>query len=290
MEENTKSCSNSCPHKPLILLTGATGYIGGRLLSRLESEGFPIRCLARKPEHLRHRENQQIEITQGNVLESDSLERAMRNVDAAFYLVHSMASPGKFEEEDRLAARLFGQAAKSAGVKRIIYLGGLGHTDSILSPHLKSRQEVGDILRESGVEVIEFRAAVVIGSGSLSFEMIRALVERLPIMITPRWVFVPTQPIAINDLLHYLTSALTISVEGNPIFEIGGGGDVVSYGELMNEYAKLRGLKRLMIPVPVLTPYLSSLWLGLVTPVYAHVGRKLIDSIRNPTIVQDRSA
>ncbi len=281
--------SNPNSSTPLILLTGATGYIGGRLLSRLESEGYPIRCLARKPEHLQHRQNRQIEAVQGNVLEYDSLHAAMHNVDSAYYLIHSMASDGQFEEEDRIAARNFGKAAKEAGVKRIIYLGGLGNPDENLSPHLKSRQEVGKILRESGVQVIEFRASVVIGSGSLSFEMIRSLVERLPVMITPRWVSVPTQPICITDLLQYLTDAVSKPLEGNPIFEIGGS-DVVSYGDLMKEYAKQRGLTRIMIPVPVLTPSLSSLWLGLVTPVYARIGRKLIDSICNPTVVQDTTA
>jgi uncharacterized protein YbjT (DUF2867 family) len=288
-DHNFSSISKSCSQPSLVLLTGATGYIGGRLLTCLEAKGCRIRCLARKPEHLHHRQNRQVEIVQGNVLETDSLRTAMSNIQAAYYLIHSMASEGKFEEEDRKAAHYFGKAAKEAGVKRIIYLGGLGNPEENLSPHLKSRQEVGKILRESGVQVIEFRASVVIGSGSLSFEIIRALVERLPVMITPRWVSVPTQPICITDLLHYLMEALTQSVEGNPIFEIGGN-DVVSYGDLMKEYAKQRGLTRLMLPVPVLTPSLSSLWLGLVTPVYARIGRKLIDSIRNPTIVQDAAA
>jgi len=206
----------------------------------------------------------------------------MEGVHTAYYLVHSMASAGSFEEEDRVASRVFGDAAREAGVRRIIYLGGLGSSSEKLSAHLRSRQEVGEILRSSGVPVIEFRASIVIGSGSLSFEMIRALVERLPVMIAPRWVSVPAQPIAIADLLNYLLAALDLPPDTSRIFEIGGS-DTVSYGGLMREYARQRGLRRLVISVPVLTPRLSSLWLGLVTPLYVQVGRKLIDSIRHPT-------
>lgn len=189
-----------------------------------------------------------------------------------------------FEEEDRKAARNFSEAAKAAGVKRIIYLGGLGDDSQKLSPHLKSRQETGALLAADGVPVIEFRASVVIGAGSLSFEMIRALVQKLPVMTTPQWVYVKTQPIAVSDLLEYLVQALKLEKAGLHIVEIGGA-DVVSYADLMKEYARLRGLKRLIIPIPVLTPRLSSLWLGLVTPLFARVGKKLIDSLRNPTIV-----
>jgi uncharacterized protein YbjT (DUF2867 family) len=194
-----------------------------------------------------------------------------------------------FEERDRAAARNFGMAAKKAGVRRIIYLGGLGEGGIEASPHLRSRQEVGEQLRASGVEVIEFRAAVVLGSGSLSFEMVRALVERLPLMVTPRWVTVKTQPIGVTDLLQYLMAAIDHPTGGSRIYEIGGT-DQVSYGDLMREYARQRGLRRLMIPVPFLTPKLSSLWLGLVTPLYARVGRKLIESLRVPTVVRDDAA
>jgi uncharacterized protein YbjT (DUF2867 family) len=200
-----------------------------------------------------------------------------------------MGSTGSFEEEDRRGAQAFGRAAREAGVRRIIYLGGLGRTETGLSAHLRSRQEVGEILRDSGVPLIEFRASIVIGSGSLSFEMIRALVERLPLMITPRWVSVPAQPIAITDLLDYLESAIDLGVEGHHVIPIGGA-DRVSYGQIMQEYARQRGLKRTMIPVPVLTPRLSSLWLGLVTPLYARIGRKLVDSLRHPTVVEDDTA
>jgi uncharacterized protein YbjT (DUF2867 family) len=222
------------------------------------------------------------------VLAPESLAPALDGVDTAYYLVHSMGVGSGFEEQDRVAARNFGAAARHAGVRRIIYLGGLGHGQD-LSPHLSSRQEVGEILRESGVPVLEFRASIVIGSGSLSFEMVRALVDRLPVMIMPRWVDVEAQPIAIDDLLAYLVAALDLPTRESRVFEIGGA-DRVTYGELMREYARQRGLRRVMIRVPFLTPWLSSLWLGLVTPLYARVGRKLVESIKHPTLVNDPSA
>lgn len=270
----------------MILLTGATGYVGGELLPLLLSSGHRVRCLTRRPEALDARG---AEVVAGDVLDPAALETAMAGVDAAFYLVHAMAAEGDFAERDRTAARLFGEAARRAGVRRIIYLGGLGSSRDELSAHLRSRQEVGEILRAGGVPVIEFRASVVIGAGSLSFEMVRSLVERLPVMIAPRWVSVPAQPIAISDLLRYLAAALDLPIAGSRVFEIGGS-DRVSYGGLMKEYARQRGLKRWVITVPVLTPRLSSLWLGLVTPLYVRVGRKLIDSIRHATVVEDESA
>jgi len=273
----------------LILLTGATGYVGGRLLSALEEHTQRIRCLARRPEFLKARVAAGTEIVTGDVLDRRSLDEAMREVTVAYYLVHSMGSSGSFEENDREGARNFAAAARAAGVQRIIYLGGLGNDQELLSPHLRSRQEVGHILRESGVPVIEFRASVVIGSGSLSFEMIRSLVERLPIMITPKWVAKPAQPIAIDDLIAYLLTTLRVPGSANQIFEIGGS-DKVSYAEIMRIYARHRGMHIRMIPVPVLTPYLSSLWLGLVTPLYARIGRKLIESIVHSTVVRDKSA
>jgi uncharacterized protein YbjT (DUF2867 family) len=275
--------------KPLILVTGATGYVGGELLKALLAGGHRVRCLARRPEALRTAAAAGAEVARGDVLDADSVRAAMMGVGAAYYLIHSMGSPGHFEEEDRTAARVFGNAARDAGVRRIVYLGGLGSSDQELSPHLRSRHEVGEILRSSGVPVIEFRASIVIGGGSLSFEMIRALVERLPVMIAPRWVAVPAQPIAISDLLKYLLAALDLPSEASTVFEIGGA-DRVSYGGLMREYARQRGLKRCIVSVPVLTPRLSSLWLGLVTPLYVRVGRKLIESIRHPTVVEDQSA
>jgi uncharacterized protein YbjT (DUF2867 family) len=275
--------------KPLILVTGATGYVGGQLLQALLAAGHRVRCLARRPESLRIPEMAGAELVAGDVLDPACVRAALAEVRTAFYLVHSMGSAGSFEEEDRRAAGNFADAARDLGVSRIVYLGGLGASSPTLSPHLRSRHEVGEILRSSGVPVIEFRASVVIGSGSLSFEMIRSLVELLPLMIAPRWVAIPAQPIAIRDLLEYLLAALDLPCERSRVFEIGGA-DQVSYGGLMREYARQRGLKRLIIPVPVLTPRLSSLWLGLVTPLYVRVGRKLIDSIRHPTVVRDRSA
>jgi uncharacterized protein YbjT (DUF2867 family) len=229
------------------------------------------------------------EVVAGSILDPAAVSTALRGVDTAYYLVHSMGSGADFEEKDRAGAEIFAAAALAQGVRRIIYLGGLGPEGEELSPHLRSRQEVGRILRDSGVPTLEFRASIVLGSGSLSFEMIRALVERLPAMITPRWVGTTAQPIAIDDLLQYLLEALGIPIEGSRVFEIGGA-DQVSYGEIMMEYARQRGLRRTMIPVPFLTPRLSSLWLGLVTPLYAKVGRALIDSILHPTVVHDPAA
>lgn len=275
--------------RPLILLTGATGYVGGRLLTRLEAAGQRVRCLTRRPDALQHRVGTDTEVVSANVLDPESLPTAMAGGAIAYYLVHSMGLAEGFEEQDSVAAENFGAAARAAGVRRIVYLGGLGEAGVATSPHLRSRQHVGDVLRASGVEVIEFRASVVLGSGSLSFELIRALVERLPVMIAPRWVAVVTQPIGIADLLAYLIAALDLPLEGSRIYEIGGA-DQVSFGSLMREYARQRGLRRLIVPVPVLTPRLSSLWLGLVTPVYARVGRKLIDSMTVPTVVRDASA
>ena len=273
----------------LILLTGATGYVGGRLLPRLVQGGYRVRCLAREPDHLRGGISAGGELARGDVLDAPSLVGPMEKVDAAFYLIHSMGAPGSFERSDRLAAENFGTAARASRVQRIIYLGGLGEQTSVLSPHLRSRHEVGEVLRDSGVPVIELRASIIIGSGSLSFEMVRALVERLPIMVTPRWVRVNAQPIFIGDVLAYLMAALKLKENASRVFEIGGP-DVVSYGDLMREYAEQRGLRRWMIPVPVLTPRLSSLWLGLVTPLYARVGRELADSMRHPTVVCDGAA
>ncbi|MCJ7491691.1 MAG: SDR family oxidoreductase [Dehalococcoidia bacterium] len=268
-----------------ILLAGGTGYVGGRLLRVLEASGRPLRCLARKPEFLRPRVATLTEVVRGDVLELPSLNEAMKDVHTAYYLVHSMAAGGGFEERDRMGAENFARAAREKGVKRIIYLGGLGGGER-LSSHLASRQEVGEILRSSGVPTIEFRASIIIGSGSLSFEMVRALVEKLPVMTTPRWVRSQAQPIAVEDVTAYLSKALELEDDKSYVFEIGGA-DQVSYRTIMQEYARQRGLRRIMIPVPVLTPWLSSLWLGLVTPIYSRVGRQLIEGVRNDTVVED---
>lgn len=249
--------------------------------------------MGRRPDSLRARVPSGVEVVAGDCLDASSLGPAMTGVAVAYYLVHSMGTGGDFAERDRQAARNFGEAAQRAGVTRIVYLGGLSAADASgapLSHHLRSRLETGNVLRESGVPVIELRASVIIGSGSLSFELVRALSERLPVMVCPRWVSTVAQPIAIEDVVAYLVAALELPADmGSRVFEIGGA-ERVSYGGLMREYARQRGLRRIFISVPLLTPYLSSLWLGLVTPVYARVGRQLIDGLRNPSVVQDDSA
>lgn len=271
-----------------ILVTGATGYVGGRLLKTLEAQpGNDLRCLTRRPDALKTWVAPSTEVVRGDTLDPASLPPAFAGVHTAYYLVHQLGAVVAFEALEERSAAAFADACRAAGVRRIIYLGGLSD-EKAMSPHLRSRRRVGDILRASGIPVIEFRASVILGSGSLSFEMIRALVERLPIMVTPRWVNTPAQPIGIEDVIGYLIAALDRPAE-TKIYEIGSP-DRMSYGDLMREYARLRGLKRWMITVPVLTPRLSSLWLGLVTPVYARVGRKLIESLRSPSIVTDTSA
>jgi uncharacterized protein YbjT (DUF2867 family) len=274
---------------PAVLVTGATGYIGGRLVPVLETAGVRLRCLARQPAALASRVSPTTEVVAGDLLDPASLARALTGIDVAYYLVHSMGAQADYREADRAAARHFGQAARHAGVRRIVYLGGLVSGDEVFSPHLRSRIETGQALRESGVPVVEFRASVVIGSGSLSFELIRALVDRLPVMICPRWVSTLAQPIGIDDVLAYLAAALHLPDSGSRTFEIGGA-DQASYGDVMREYARRRGLKRVMISVPLLTPRLSSLWLGLVTPVYARVGRELIAGLKNRSVVTDPAA
>ena len=271
-----------------ILLTGATGYIGGRLLRSLEEGGHAVRCLARQPEKVAPIKLT-TEVVAGDCLDEASLDGALAGVRCAYYLVHSMAAGSHFEDLDRRAAYNFGRAAARAGLRRIVYLGGLADDTSSLSAHLRSRAETGDALRAGGVPVIEFRASVVIGAGSLSFQMIQALVERLPVMVCPRWVATLTQPIAVDDVLAYLVAALDLPDRRGRVFEIGGP-DVVSYGDMMQEYARLRGLRRLLLPVPVLTPHLSGLWLALVTPAQARVGRALVDGLKNATVVRSAEA
>jgi len=272
-----------------ILLTGASGYVGSRLWPKLETQGYRVRCMARNPEKLHNQVGSETEVVKGNVLDIGSLHQALKGVWAAYYMIHSMNDTGDFETKEYTGANNFVQAAQLAGVQRIIYLGGLGEETQELSKHLRSRHEVGRIFQNSGIPTLEFRASAIIGTGSLSFELVRALVDRLPVMITPRWVAVPTQPIAIDDLLAYLLEALDLSVDLYDVYEIGGT-DVVSYGDLMRVYARLRGRRLLIVPVPVLTPYLSSLWLGLVTPLYARVGRKLIEGVAHVTVVNEKRA
>lgn len=275
---------------PVVLLTGATGYVGGRLLPLLEAQRLSVRCLVRDPQALRGRVAEQTTLVRGDVLDPRSLDSALEGVETAYYLVHLMSGAGDFEQQDRQAAENFAAAARRARVRRIIYLGGLGDdTDPNLSPHLRSRHEVGEILRQSGVETIEFRAGMVIGAGSLSYQLMKSLTDRLPIMICPRWLTTPTQPIAIDDVLAYLLAAKDLPTGASRVFEIGSP-DVVTYGELIREYARQRGLRRWLIFVPVLTPYLSGLWLALVTPATYEVGRHLIEGLKNPTVVRDSAA
>ncbi|NBM16150.1 SDR family oxidoreductase [Streptomyces sp. GC420] len=273
------------------LVTGATGYIGGRLVPGLLQEGYRVRCLARSPRKVAgHPWAGEVEVAEGDVTDAGSVARAMRDVDVAYYLVHALGTGRGFEETDQRAARIFGERARAAGVRRIVYLGGLtptGVPERELSPHLRSRAEVGRILRDSGVPTTELRAAVIIGSGSASFEMLRYLTERLPVMITPRWVETRIQPIAVRDVLRYLVGSARMPREVNRTFDIGGP-DVLTYREMMRRYAAVAGLpRRLIVSVPVLTPRLSSHWIGLVTPVPASIARPLTESLRHEVVCRE---
>lgn len=275
---------------PLILVTGATGYIGGRLVPRLLEDGYRVRVLARDPARLQGRTwLAQVEVAQGDVLDPASLAPALAGVTAAYYLIHSMRGNADFHQRDLAAARNFGAAAKAGGVRQIIYLGGLGDPAADLSQHLQSRHQTGQALREAGVPVTEFRAGIIVGSGSISFEMIRYLTERIPIMICPRWVFTRSQPISIRDTLDYLVAALETPACLGRTIEIGGA-DVITYGEMMTGYARERGLRRVLLPVPVLTPRLSSHWVHWMTPIPSDIARPLIEGLRNEIIVRDTLA
>jgi len=275
--------------KKRVLLTGASGFVGRLLLDRLEEQGIELRCLARDPTRIRSG-RPTTEVVAGDVLDRATLDKALVDCDMAYYLIHLMSNAADFEQRDRQAAESFAAAARQAGLRRIVYLGGLGDdNDPLLSPHLRSRHEVGEILRNSGVETIEFRAGMVIGAGSISYELLKSLTERLPVMICPRWLATPTQPIAVDDVLAYLAAARKLPAGKSRVYEIGGT-DVVTYADLIRIYARLRGLRRLLISVPVLTPYLSGLWLALVTPASSTVGRHLVEGLKNPTVVRDKRA
>ena len=268
-----------------ILVIGASGYVGGRLVSALARRGAALRVAGRQPRLLADR-FPDVSVVQADLLQPATLDTALEGINVAYYLAHSMGGgEAGFAERDLAAARSFASAAARAGVSRIVYLGGLGDDATNLSHHLASRHEVGAELARHGVPVTEFRAAIVIGSGSASFEILRHLTERLPIMITPRWVATRCQPIGIGDVISYLVEALD-HPEVTGVVEIGGP-DVLSYGEMMLRYAHLRGLRRLMIPVPVLTPKLSSYWVNLVSPVPARIARPLIEGLRNEVVVRD---
>jgi uncharacterized protein YbjT (DUF2867 family) len=283
-------CNQLMEQSKLVLVTGATGYIGGRLVPALLAAGYRVRCLVRDAWRLQGRPwVDQAEVVEADASRPDTLPAAMEGVWIVYFFVHSLIDTKEYRERDIVVARDFGHAAKNAGIERIIYLGGLGNPDDELSVHLRSRQEVGAALREAGVPVTEFRAAVIVGAGSLSFEMIRYLAERLPVMITPRWVSTRIQPIAVRDVLSYLVSALEVTESVGRVVEIGGA-DILSYGDMMKGYARARRLKRLLIPVPVLTPRLSEHWVHWVTPVHSNIVYSFIEGLRNEVVVRDDTA
>lgn len=274
----------------LVLVTGATGYIGSQLIGRLVAEGYRVRAMGRRLEGLLSRRwSDQVELAAADVLRPEGLAATLHGVDTAYYLIHSMSSGDDFHQQDLRAARNFGRAASQAGVRRLIYLGALGNEQQSLSPHLASRQATGHALRESGVPVTEFRAAVVVGAGSLSFEVVRYLTEHIPVMVCPRWVYTRTQPIAVENCLDYLVGALEQPQSIGRVIEIGGE-QVLTYGEMMTGYARVRGLQRWLLPVPVLTPRLSSYWVHLVTPIQADIAQPLIEGLRSEVVVRDDSA
>ena len=271
------------------LVTGSTGYIGGRLIPELLAAGHSVRAMARHPERLRDVPwHDSVELVRGDALDPDSLVTALDGVDVAYYLIHAMTGSGDFADRDRRSAQAFAAAAEHADVKRIVYLGGIvDPSDAELSPHLRSRAEVGQILLDSSVPTVALQAGVIIGSGSASFEMLRYLTERLPAMVTPRWVRTRMQPIAVRDVLRYLVAAASLPADVRRGFDVGGP-DVMTYAEMMQRYAAVAGLpRRWIVPVPLLTPRLSSHWVGLVTPVPASIAKPLVESLRNEVVCRE---
>ena len=269
------------------LVTGATGYVGGRLVPELLAAGLSVRVLARHPERLRDRSwHDEVEVVAGDAADLDVISAALADVDVAYYLMHSIGMDESFGDTERTIARTFGSAAAAAEVGRIVYLGGLGR-DRAMSRHLRARADVGDILLASGVPTAALGAGVIIGSGSLSFEMLRYLTERLPAMITPRWVRTRVQPIAIRDVLNYLVGCAKLPAEVNRWFDIGGP-DVLTYEDMMQRYAAVAGLPhRIILPINILSPKLSSRWIGLVTPVPASIARPLVDSLKVEVVCRE---
>lgn len=273
----------------LALVTGASGYVGGRLVPALLSAGWRVRAMARSKNRLRdHPWVHDVEVVEADVTDEASLGAALAGVDVAYYLVHSLGHAARFADTDRAAAEAFARQSRRAGVGRIVYLGGLAPSGEVLSTHLASREEVGKILLDSGVPTAVLRAAVVLGSGSASFEMLRYLTERLPAMVAPKWVDSKIQPIAIRDVLRYLVGVAALPAEVSRAFDIGGA-DVLTYKQMMVRYAEVAGLRpRRVLRVPVLTPRLSSLWVGLVTPVPGGLARPLVESLIHDVVTTER--
>jgi uncharacterized protein YbjT (DUF2867 family) len=295
----TDACIARCPggqtlavtddeSRPHCLVTGATGYIGGRLVPELLDAGFRVRCMSRSPERLRdYPWASRVEQVRADATDQVAVRRALDGIDVAYYLIHSLGTGRSFEQADRRAARTFATAAVEASVRRVVYLGGLAPSGEDLSPHLRSRGEVGQILLDAQVPAAVLRAAVILGSGSASFEMLRYLTERLPVMVTPRWVHSRIQPIAIRDVLRYLVGCAWLPADVNRSFDIGGP-DVLTYADMMRRYAVIAGLpRRIILPVPLLTPRLSSLWVGLVTPVPSSLARPLVESLRHEVVCRE---
>jgi len=278
------------PDPKLVLVTGVTGYIGGRLVPELLRAGYTVRAMARHPERLRDqpwRDAEGVEVVKGDASDAESLAAAMAGVDVAYYLIHSLGTGPDFAARDRQTARTFGEVARKAGVSRVVYLGGLYPEGERLSEHLASRKEVGDILLASGAPTTVLQAAVILGSGSASFEMLRYLTERLPVMVTPKWLNSRIQPIAVRDVLRYLVGSASMPPDVNRAFDIGGP-DVITYRDMMQRYAAVAGLKpRRIIPTPLLSPSLSSHWVGLVTPVPNSIARPLVDSLVHDVVCEE---
>ena len=267
------------------LVFGASGYIGSYLAPFLASQGIEVRATSRNLDVIASREWSNVELAEADALEAESLDSVLEGIDIAYYLVHSMAAGKNFPDLDATAARNFAAAAERRGVKRIVYLGGLV-PDTPKSTHLRSRQETGDILRAGGVPVTEIRAGMIIGPGSAAWEVIRDLVNHLPIMVTPRWVFSRSTPIALSNLLRYLADAPVSDETAGEIYDVGGADDL-TYEEIMRQYAELVGKKPYIIPVRVLTPRLSSYWLSLVTSVPTSIARALIDGLSQDVLADD---
>lgn len=272
-----------------LVIAGASGYVGSLVLDHVAELATGVRCLTRDPTRWERKLPPNAQVIAADVLDPESLKKALEGADSALYLVHALSGDSDFQKIELSGARNFASAARSAGLKQIVYLGALAQAEEEASVHIASRHEVGEILRQSGVPVTEFRASVIIGSGSMPFEVVRALVERLPVMITPRWVRNSIQPIAEGDLRTYLLQALAGFPTYSAVYEIGGA-EIANYRQLMREYGCQRRLRRLMLPVPFVTPRLSSLWLRLVTPAHFRMGRRIVDSASHPSVVRDRSA